>query len=85
MIASGLSHTLLRTNAYMPITFRPLTFEAQAMIDLGLPESLAAMNAQAIDLFAEGDSDYISDDVPAILGRSARTFEQFVADNAVTL
>ena len=67
-----------------PITFQPLTVEEQtrAMIDIGLPESLAAMNAQAVALFAEGDSDYVTDDVPSILGRPARTFEQFATDYA---
>ena len=66
------------------VTFQPLTVEeqTQAMIDVGLPESLAAMNAQAVALFAEGDSDYVTGDVPAILGRPARTFEQFAADYA---
>jgi uncharacterized protein YbjT (DUF2867 family) len=67
-----------------PVTFRPLTFdqERQAMIDAGLPEGLAAMNAQALALFAEGDSDYVTGDVPSILGRPARTFEQFATDYA---
>jgi hypothetical protein len=40
------------------------------------------MNAQAVALFAEGDSDYVTDDVRSILGRPARTFEQFAADYA---
>jgi uncharacterized protein YbjT (DUF2867 family) len=67
-----------------PITFQPLTVEeqTQAMIDIGLPETLAAMNAQAVALFAEGDSDYVTDDVHSILGRPARTFEEFAADYA---
>ncbi len=67
-----------------PITFRPLTFEEEkeAMISAGLPEGLAAMNAQAVTLFAEGDSDYVTNDVPSILGRPARAFEQFAADYA---
>jgi len=48
------------------------------VIDIGLPESLAAMNAQAVALFADGDSDYVTGDVPSLLlGRPARTFEQF--------
>jgi uncharacterized protein YbjT (DUF2867 family) len=65
-----------------PVTFQPLTLEeqTQAMVDIGLPESLAAMNAQAVALFADGDSDYVTDDVPSILGRPARTFEQFATD-----
>jgi uncharacterized protein YbjT (DUF2867 family) len=67
-----------------PITFQPLTVEeqTQAMIDVGLPESLARMNAQAVALFAEGDSDYVTNDVPSILGRPARTFKQFATENA---
>jgi hypothetical protein len=31
---------------------------------------------------AEGDSDWVTDDVPSILGRPARSFEQFAADHA---
>jgi hypothetical protein len=38
------------------------------------------MNAQAVALFAEGDCDYVTDDVPSILGRPARSFEHFAAD-----
>jgi uncharacterized protein YbjT (DUF2867 family) len=67
-----------------PITFHPLTFEEerQAMIDAGVPETIAEMNAQALSLFARGDSDWIADDVPSLLGRPARTFEQFATDHA---
>jgi uncharacterized protein YbjT (DUF2867 family) len=67
-----------------PITFRPLTFEEerQAMINAGVPETVAEMNAQALSLFAQGDSDWITDDVPSLLGRPARTFEQFATDHA---
>jgi uncharacterized protein YbjT (DUF2867 family) len=66
------------------ITFHPLTFEEQkrAMIDVGLPEVVADDNAKALTLFAEGDADYVTEDVPAILGRPARTFEQFATDYA---
>ncbi|WP_213005818.1 NAD(P)H-binding protein [Paractinoplanes toevensis] len=66
-----------------PITFRSLTFEEQKqdMVDAGVPERIAEMNAQAIRLFAEGDSDWVTDDVPAILGRPAGTFRQFVVDH----
>jgi uncharacterized protein YbjT (DUF2867 family) len=65
------------------ITFEPLTVEeqTQALIDVGLPENLAAMNAQAVALFAEGDCDYVTDDVPSILGWPARSFEQFATDH----
>jgi uncharacterized protein YbjT (DUF2867 family) len=77
--AAALSKVLGR-----PITFHPLTVEeqTQAMVEIGLPESLAAMNAQAVALFADGDSDYVTGDVPSILGRPARTFEQFATDYA---
>jgi len=67
-----------------PVTFHPLAFEEQkqAMIDVGVPGHIAEMNAQAVTLFAQGDSDWVTDDVPSILGRPARTFEQFVTDHA---
>ncbi|ADJ48242.1 nucleotide-diphosphate-sugar epimerase/NmrA family protein [Amycolatopsis mediterranei S699] len=66
-----------------PIAFEPLTIEeqTQAMIEAGVPAALAAMNAQAVGLFAEGDCDYVTGDVPSILGRPARDFEQFVTDH----
>jgi uncharacterized protein YbjT (DUF2867 family) len=78
-VAAVLSKVLGR-----PITFHPLAFDEQkqAMINAGLPETVAEMNAQALSLFAEGDSDWINDDVPSLLGRPARTFEQFATDNA---
>lgn len=67
-----------------PITFHPLTFseQKQAMVEAGVPEHIAEMNTQAITLFAEGDSEWVTGDVSAILGRPARTFAQFVHDNA---
>ena len=67
-----------------PITFHPITFEEQreAMIKAGLPESVAEDNARAVTLMADGDCDYLTEDVPTILGRPARTFEQFVTDHA---
>jgi uncharacterized protein YbjT (DUF2867 family) len=67
-----------------PVTFHPLTFDEQkqAMVDVGVPEHIAEMNAQAVTLIAQGDSNWVTDDVPSILGRPARTFEQFVTDQA---
>ncbi|AGB22237.1 putative nucleoside-diphosphate sugar epimerase [Mycobacterium sp. JS623] len=67
-----------------PITFRPQTIdeERQAMISAGLPESVAEDNARALALFADGDADYLTGDVAALLGRPARTFEQFATDYA---
>lgn len=77
--AAVLSTVLDRT-----ITFHPLTAQQQeqAMVDVGVPQPVAAMNAQALTLFAEGDSDWTTDDVASILGRPAGTFEQFAADHA---
>jgi uncharacterized protein YbjT (DUF2867 family) len=78
-VAAVLSKVLGR-----PITFHRLTFEEQrqAMINVGVPEAIAEMNAQALTLFAQGDSDWITDDVPSLMGRPARTFEQFATDHA---
>lgn len=75
---------VLSTVLERPITFRPLTFDEQrqAMIDAGLPEHVAQDNATALRLFEQGEADYTTEDVPAILGRPARTFEQFAADYA---
>jgi uncharacterized protein YbjT (DUF2867 family) len=77
--AKVLSKVLGRT-----VTFHPLTFDEQkqAMTDVGVPEHIAEMNAQAIALFVQGDSDWVTGDVPSILGRPPRTFEQFVTDHA---
>ena len=127
LVASGLSYTLLRNNAYMQnflmmapgiaqtssfrtatgdgrighvdvrdvaetftkvlgrlITFHPISYEdqKQAMVDVGLPERVAEDNARAVALMADGDCDYVSDDVPQILGRPAGSFEQFASDYA---
>jgi hypothetical protein len=52
------------------------------MTDAGVPGHIAEMNAQAVTLFAQGDSDWVTRDVPSILGRPALTFEQFATDHA---
>jgi uncharacterized protein YbjT (DUF2867 family) len=78
-VATILSRRLGRT-----ITYRELTFEENkdAMIRAGVPEPIAQQNAQAFSLTADGDAAWVTDDVPAILGRPARSFEQFAADHA---
>ncbi len=80
-VAQVLSTVLAR-----PITFDELTVEEEkrAMMRAGVPEPVAAMNAHAVSLIAEGEAAWLSGDVSTILGRSARTFEQFVIDHAVT-
>ena len=67
-----------------PINYRETTFEddKQAMIRAGIPEPVAQMNAQAFGLVAAGDAAWLSEDVPSILGRPARSFEQFASDYA---
>ena len=66
------------------ITYRELTFEENqaVMIAAGVPEPIAHMNAQAFSLTADGDAAWVTDDVPSILGRPARSFAQFAADHA---
>src|SRR5437588_8084891 len=72
-VAGVLSKVLGRT-----ITFHPITFEEQkqAMLDVGLAEAVADDNARAVALMADGDCDYLTDDVPSILGRPARSFDR---------
>jgi uncharacterized protein YbjT (DUF2867 family) len=67
-----------------PISYRETTFEddKQAMMRVGIPEPVAQMNAQAYGLVAAGDAAWLSEDVPSILGRPARSFEQFATDYA---
>ncbi len=67
-----------------PITYHELSFadDEAAMIRAGVPAPVAEMNARAFSLIATGDAAWRSEDVPSLLGRSARSFEQFAADYA---
>jgi uncharacterized protein YbjT (DUF2867 family) len=78
-VAAVLSNLLGRT-----ITYRELGFgeNKAAMIRAGVPEPIAEMNAQAFSLTAKGDAEWVTGDVPSLLGRPARSFEQFAADHA---
>jgi uncharacterized protein YbjT (DUF2867 family) len=78
-VAAVLSKLLGRT-----ITYRELSFDENkdAMIRAGVPETIAGMNAQAFSMTAEGDAEWVTGDVPFLLGRPARSFEQFAADHA---
>jgi uncharacterized protein YbjT (DUF2867 family) len=78
-VAEVLSKLLGRT-----ITYTELSFDENknAMIRAGVPAPIAEMNAQAFALNAEGDAEWVTDDVATILGRPARSFEQFAADHA---
>ena len=66
------------------ITYRELTFDENksAMVSAGVPEAIAEQNAQAFSLTAEGDAEWVSDDVQTILGRRAYSYEQFAMDYA---
>jgi uncharacterized protein YbjT (DUF2867 family) len=78
-VAAVLSRLLGRT-----ITYTELSFEANrdAMIRAGVPAPIAEMNAQAFALTADGDAEWVTGDVPSLLGRPARSFWQFAADYA---
>jgi uncharacterized protein YbjT (DUF2867 family) len=78
-VAAALSEVLGR-----PVRYRPVGFEEDraAMVRTGLPEPVAEMNAQAFSLIADGDAAWLSQDIPALLGRPARSFAQFAADFA---
>jgi hypothetical protein len=74
-----LSQVLGRPNGFRSNTCEE---QKQAMINAGLPEAVAEDNAKTLSLLADGDADYATDDVPKLLGRPARSFEQFVTDYA---
>ena len=78
-VAAVLSKLLGRT-----ITYRELTVgeDRDTMIRAGVPGPIAQMNAQAFSMIAEGDAAWVTDDVPSLLGRPARSFERFAADHA---
>jgi uncharacterized protein YbjT (DUF2867 family) len=77
-VAAVLSQLLGRT-----ITYRELSFDEDknTMIRAGVPELIAQMNAQAFFLTAGGDAEWVSEDVESLLGRPARSFEQFATDH----
>ncbi len=78
-VAAVLSKLLGRT-----ITYRELTVEenTETMIRAGVPEQIAQMNAQAFSMAAGGDAEWLTEDVPSLLGRPARSFQQFANDYA---
>jgi len=78
-VAAVLSKLLGRT-----ITYRELTVEenTETMIRVGVPEQIAQMNAQAFSMAVGGDAEWLTEDVPSLLGRPARSFQQFANDYA---
>ncbi len=77
-VAAILSEVLGR-----PMEFRPSSREQDEadMVRAGLPEVVAAMNAQALQLFAAGDAEWLSPDVTTLLGRPPRSFTEFADDH----
>ena len=80
-VAAVLSELLGR-----PITYREISFDEnkEAMIQAGVPAPIAEMNTQAFSLTAAGDAEWVTGDVPSLLGRPARPFGKFAADYAAT-
>ena len=78
-VAAALSRLLGRTIAYRELTVEE---HKDAMIRAGVPAQIAEMNAQAFGLTAGGDAEWVTEDVPSLLGRPARSLEQFAADYA---
>lgn len=67
---------------------RPVSFSARtaaederAMISAGVSAPIAAQNAQAFSLIAEGDAEWTSDDVQDLLGRAPRSFHDFAVEH----
>ena len=68
--------------AALILVSRSWLVDEAALVAMGLPQPVAAMNALALSLWAEGDAEWLSGDVEALLGRPARSFEQFATDHA---
>lgn len=77
-VAAVLTRLLGRT-----VTFRPRSREEDEseMVSAGLPQPVAAMNALALSLFAQGDAEWLSPDMATLLGRPARSYQQFATDH----
>jgi uncharacterized protein YbjT (DUF2867 family) len=52
-----------------------------AMIQAGVPEPVATSNAQVFGLIAEGDAEWLSDDVEILTGNRPRTLHEFLTEN----
>jgi uncharacterized protein YbjT (DUF2867 family) len=66
------------------VTWQEVTFEQaqQAMSDGGLPEELAVGYTEILRRYSEGGvTERVSSAVPELLGRPARTFEEFLQDH----
>ncbi|WP_042411434.1 NmrA family NAD(P)-binding protein [Streptacidiphilus carbonis] len=78
-IAKELSATLGHEIEYRRI--RPGEHRA-AMIKAGVPEPVAASNAQAFGLIADGDAAWLTDDVVTLTGTAPRSLHSFITEHA---
>jgi uncharacterized protein YbjT (DUF2867 family) len=53
----------------------------QAMLQAGLPEWDAAVNVEYARAYARNWGDYVTGDFAEVMGRAARTFDEFAADH----
>ncbi len=60
----------------------PLEASRDAMISMGLPEWLADAFGEYMTAFSEGYGDFTTNDVEAITGRPAHSYETFARDFA---
>ncbi|WAP60277.1 SDR family oxidoreductase [Streptomyces sp. S465] len=77
-VAAELTHALGQEIEYRRITPEQ---HREAMVQAGLPEPVAASNAQVFGLIAEGDAAWLSDDVASLTGTSPRGLRAFVTDH----
>ncbi|MEU5092958.1 SDR family oxidoreductase [Streptomyces sp. NPDC021356] len=65
------------------IEYRRLTPDQhrEAMVQAGLPEPVAASNAQVFGLIAEGDAAWLSHDVTTLTGHDPRSLRTFLTDH----
>lgn len=77
-VAKELTHALGREIEYRRIS--PDEHRA-AMIQAGVPEPVATSNAQVFGLIAEGDAEWLSDDVASITGTPPRALPTFLTDH----
>jgi len=78
-VADQLSRLLGRTISHERISTEQ---QEAAMVQMGMPVAVAHTNAQALALFAAGDSDWTSLDIERLTHRPATTFTQFATDHA---
>lgn len=65
------------------VEYRRITPDAHrlAMIESGVPEPAATSNAQVFGLIADGDAEWLTDDVEELTGTQPRSLRDFVADH----